>query len=673
VSQAHEFYRKDIDGLRAIAIISVIAYHVNIPGVTGGFIGVDVFFVLSGFLITSLLVAEIRRSGALSLRSFYARRIRRLFPALVVVVMVSCLIGAVALLPVFGQQQDLGRSAIATALYVSNFHFWMNFPGYFDQSSELMPLLHTWSLSVEEQFYLAWPMIIIAVMLLARRQCWQFERILMALTAGILVVSLAWCIRTSQDNPTAAFYLLPSRAWQIATGAMLALWLPSIARKRPFTGALCSVVGIIAIVAAAVMLHEDMAVPGYLAVSPVFGTALIVMGGHLAARNPVQAILSTRPMVMIGLLSYSWYLWHWPLLALSRAYELEEHDPARDLGVAILSLLFAYISYRFVENPIRYGRPGLFGRDGTTLAAGLCISLAICLAAAALIARANHVASRPEYEVLAAAREDRPSLRSACHQTIPFEALTPAVKCIAGERDRTPKLLLWGDSHADHLSPLMQALAASSPSTASLARSFPRCPPFAFYKKRDPRDEAACQSFNAAVLAEARTLSTRGLNGVILSGHWLRVFGAPRLHQVRTTPGNANSALRSPELASSLAETVEQLTEMGLHVVIVAPFPEMPYDVPNCLARRGPDRCNVERSVVEAQRREVMQLLAGIQKRFPEIQVLDLIDSVCDATTCFAEQDGTILYLDDDHLTASASRRLLPDVRASLLKAAEQG
>ena len=668
--QPKEFYRKDIDGLRAIAILAVVAYHVRIPGVTGGFVGVDVFFVLSGFLITSILFAEIRRSGSLSLSAFYARRIRRLFPALVVVLVASCLIGAVVLLPIFGQQQGLGRSAAATALYVSNFYFWLNSPGYFDQSADLMPLLHTWSLAVEEQFYLVWPFLMLGAIFAARRRNWRLEGTLKALTVAILVVSLAWCIWTTRQDPIAAFYLLPARAWELAVGAALALWLPDISKKRPAAGAVCSVAGLAAVVAAAFILHEDMEFPGYVAIMPVFGTGLIVLGGHLSQRNPVQALLSTRPMVLIGLLSYSWYLWHWPLLAFARAYALEAHDPARDFAVALASLLMAYLSYRFVENPIRYGRPGPFRHDRTTLVAGALVSLIVCVPAAALVVLADREAARPALAALDSAKADRPSLRADCHQEPPFTALTPRAECTTGERGRAPSLLLWGDSHADHVSPLMQAFAASNPSTPALARSFPRCPPFSVYEKRNARDEAACHAFNAAVLAEVTALSGQGLQGVVLAGRWLRVFGAPQLHKMGTGADAGNRALRSAELAANLAETVERLTQLGLHVLVVAPLPEMPYDVPACLARLGPGRCNVARATIEAQRRDVMLLLDGTRNRFPGVKILDFIDQVCDSATCYAERDGTVLFVDDDHLTASASRNLLPFARAALLQAA---
>jgi peptidoglycan/LPS O-acetylase OafA/YrhL len=487
MSFAPEFYRKDIDGLRALAIIAVVAYHARIPFTPGGFVGVDVFFVLSGFLITSLLRTEARNTGTVSLRAFYARRIRRLFPALFVVVIVTCLLGSVALVPVLGQQEDLAASGVATALYVSNFYFWLHAPGYFDDSSELQPLLHTWSLSVEEQFYLLWPPIVLAIAGLARRRRWDLERTLLFVTLAILVVSAGWCIRKTFSEPIAAFYLLPSRAWELATGATLALWLPTITARRAGLGGLCSLLGIAAIVAAVSRISVATPFPGYAAALPVFGTALVVLGGHLAERNPVQVVLGWRPLVLVGLLSYSWYLWHWPLLALVRAYSLEAFDPVRDLGVAGASLLVAYASYRLVENPIRYRRPGPFGRNETTIAAGLAMSLAMCVPALALGAWAARTGRHdPALRELAAAKTERSPLRTACHQDPPFERLNPSVNCIAGDAASAPALLLWGDSHADQLSALMQTFARSSPGTPIEVRSFSSCPPLAVYPMRDP-------------------------------------------------------------------------------------------------------------------------------------------------------------------------------------------
>jgi peptidoglycan/LPS O-acetylase OafA/YrhL len=668
MSQVQEFYRKDIDGLRAIAILAVVAYHAGLPGVLGGFVGVDVFFVLSGYLITSLLIAEARRNATISLRSFYARRVRRLLPALFFVVSVTCILGFFMLLPVFNQQQDLARSGVATAMYVSNFYFWLATPGYFDQSSDLSPLLHTWSLSVEEQYYMVWPLMVLGTAWLAHNRRWDFERTLLVLTVTIFLTSFVWCIRTTQVAPTAAFYLLPSRAWELATGALLALWLPRLPSATAAVGGACSFLGVAAIAFAVMTFRAEMAFPGYLAAVPVFGTALVVAGGHLAAKNPVQVLLSTRPMVLIGLLSYSWYLWHWPLLALTRAYLLEERNLTRDLGLAALSLMLAYASYRLVENPIRFGRPGPFRRTETTLAAGLVISLAMCLPAGALGAWAKLVGSkRGEFAPIIAARNDRPALRSNCHQRPPFENLTAAEKCTTGSSDTPPAVVLWGDSHADHLSPLMQSFAASSPLTSAVVRSFNSCPPLGEFRTGDARQDEACGQFNSAVLAEIKELSGNGLRGVVLSGFWLDVFGAATLQTIAAQRGGTEPSLQTPETVKSLAATVERLTSLGLKILIVAPTPVMKYEIPSCLARRRSDQCGVERTLINVQRREVTRLLLELESLWPNVHVIDFIDSLCDSKTCFATQDGQILYLDRHHLTASASRALLPAARESLL------
>ena len=668
---AGPFYRGDIDGLRAIAIVSVVLYHAGVPGTGGGFVGVDVFFVISGFLITWLLAGEVRASGSVSLAGFYSRRIRRLFPALAVMVAVCCLLAVAMLMPIADQPQEMAESAIATALYLSNVYFWLNSPGYFDPSTDVLPMLHTWSLAVEEQFYLAWPPIILGVIALARMRKWPFDATLLTLAAAVLAASLAWCILRTQSDPAAAFFLLPSRAWELATGAILAITLSRLApQRRPLTGTLCSAVGLIAILAAVALLNDDMPLPGYLTIAPVFGAGLVILGGHLAGGNPVQALLSTRPMVFIGLLSYSWYLWHWPLLAFARAYGLDSRNLPRDFALALLSLLIAWLSYRWIENPIRHGRPGPFRSNRGTLKAALVITLAICVSAGLVTLWAQRAERSPRFAALVAAKDDRPPLRSRCHQHDPFERLAPAAACTAGAHDRPPRLILWGDSHADQLSPLMQAFAESSPQTPVLSRSFSRCPPARVRIWRDPREEAACHAFNAAVMSEIATLQGEGLEGVVLAARWLRLFGAPRLYTTDTGPRLLGGDLDASEHLAALEETVRRLTAAGLAVIVIAPIPEMPYDVPGCVARLGSGRCDLPRAAVEEQRREVLSRLLAMQQRHPRMRVLDLIDALCDASLCRAERGGIPAYLDDHHLTATASRSLLPAAREALRQAA---
>ena len=228
----------------------------------------------------------------------------------------------------------------------------------------------------------------------------------------------------------------------------------------------------------AALLLDDRGVPRLLPLCLSSGPRWSLPGGGIAPRNPVTLALATRPMVFLGLVSYSWYLWHWPILALARAYTLEDTGLARNLALAAVSLALAYASYRFVENPIRFNRPGPFRRTETTLLAGLVISIAMCVPAGALGLWARYSAiNNPRYARLVAATNDRPPLRSACHQNPPFLGLAPPGKCTAGDRSRPVTIELWGDSHADHLSPLLQAFADSPPSTAVLVRSFTGCTP----------------------------------------------------------------------------------------------------------------------------------------------------------------------------------------------------
>lgn len=660
MSQVQEFYRKDIDGLRAIAILAVVAYHVGLPGVPGGFVGVDVFFVLSGYLITSLLIAEARRDGTISLPSFYARRIRRLFPALFVVVCVTTVLGFFLLLPIFDQQQSLARSAIATALYVSNFYFWAFSPGYFDQSSDLQPLLHTWSLSVEEQYYLIWPLLVWLLLRHARQRTVRFEPLLMALTLIILAASLGWSIYGTPHHPEATFFLLPARAWELAVGAALALYLPTARYPAHVVGTIFSIAGLLAIGLSVALLSEEMAFPGYLAIAPVAGTALVVAGGQFAPSGVSTRVLSTRPMVLIGLLSYSWYLWHWPLLALTRAYMLEEANLARDLSIGLLSLVLAYASYRLVENPIRFERPGPFRRTETTLAAGIVISLVMCMPAAALGAWAKFIGSQDQrYKELISAANDRPNRGTSCHQASwQFKGLLPRNQCTFGSDSYPIRGVLWGDSHAEHFMPLMEAFSSNHPEYPVLVRSFAACRPTVIPKPSKVPQQARCEAFNSAVRDELTVLKKQGASTVILSAHWEADFG-------RAIPYSRNrreadrERQRAAETTKSITATVDFVVGLGFRVLLFAPVPTMSHDVPSCLARRSPSECGVGRDEANTARGPVIDALTLIQARHPErVRIFDPIDTICSIERCSPISKNQPIYSDSNHITTKFSRSL---------------
>ena len=324
VAAAHgDRYRPEIDGLRAVAVVLVVLYHVGVPGITGGFVGVDVFFVISGYLITSLLVLEAETRGRISLSSFYARRIRRLFPALMVVVLATLLLGAIWLLPVFSEQTDLAKSAIATAFYVSNVYFWLFTGDYFGAPAALEPLLHTWTLAVEEQFYLFWPLLIIGALRLGRIRQTDLKRDLLKAVAVLFVISFVIGVWQTAASPRAAFYLMPARAWEFAVGGIVALILPREKRSAPTGAGWLSAVGLLVIIGSAVYLDDKAPFPGFNALMPTLGACAVIAGGALNQKSLAVRFLTTRPMVLIGLWSYSWYLWHWPLLAISRANALQ--------------------------------------------------------------------------------------------------------------------------------------------------------------------------------------------------------------------------------------------------------------------------------------------------------------------------------------------------------------
>ncbi len=453
-------YRPDIDGLRAIAVAIVVAFHAGVPGFTGGFVGVDVFFVISGFLITGLLVDELRETGSISLSRFYARRVRRLLPALALVLASTLLLGSVLLLAVAGEQQDLAKSALAAALSGSNVFFWLG-SNYFSEQADLMPLLHTWSLSVEEQYYLVWPTLLIALMLVARKRWGVFTRLLLTALLLVGITTFAAGVRMTDSDPPGAFFLMPMRAWEFALGGALVLAAPTIARWPTFVRTLLFVIGIALIAVATVTLDSSVAYPGTAVLWPTLGTVALIAAGCGPGFAPVQGWLSSRGMVAIGQLSYSWYLWHWPLLALARANALGERDLTRDGTIALLSLGLAWLTYHFVEHPIRTRQYPGFRATRTTLLSGAAMSAVVVCCALTLGFVAQYSHAHPtdrQLKLTAEAVHDRPSSTAACleRQHAKFATLVHDRHCIT--RPSQPvDIVLWGDSHANHWFPLMRA------------------------------------------------------------------------------------------------------------------------------------------------------------------------------------------------------------------------
>jgi peptidoglycan/LPS O-acetylase OafA/YrhL len=593
----------------------VVAYHVGLPGFAGGFVGVDVFFVVSGFLISALLLRELELTGGIDWAGFYARRARRLLPALAVVLCATLALGSLLLLP-WLEQPALARSAAATALFVANVLYLRELADYFAVPGT-SPLLHTWSLSVEEQFYFAWPLLVFAIHRLARGR----SRLV---GAGFGVVGLASFAAAAAMPAPEAFFLAHARGWEFAVGAGLAV----AARSRPpapgGVRALFGACGLALLALTTALLGEGDHFPVPAALLPVGATAALLVAGTGDRAPAATRLLTAWPLPLLGRWSYSWYLWHWPLLALARAAALEERHLARDAALALLALALAAATVRWVEDPVRFGRPGpLATSRGSLLIAGAA-TLVVVAAALALDTRA-------------AAASARVALRLG---------LEPQVAA-AGPGAGAAIVFVWGDSHA--LSLTAGARAVAGPLGLGIeTRSRDNCPPVG---GSDP----GCNDFNAAAFA---ALGERPqVAGVLFVARWSRHGGFPGRGIGTSTPGTREMATR---LERGLFATLGRIEAAGRRAVLVAPVPELAAAGVPCLLRRSPAECSRPRARVDADRQAAIALLDRVAARFPRsVRVYDGIDGLCSPLLCPADENGAALFVDSHHTSRRGAERYM--------------
>ena len=632
-------YRPDIDGLRAVAIISVVFYHAGFPGISGGFVGVDVFFVISGFLITSLLFNEAVATGRVSLSAFYARRVRRLMPASLLVVAVTLLLGALFMPSASDEQRSLARSAITVAFFGSNFYFFRTSGGYFDDPSFSMPLLHTWSLAIEEQYYLLWPLLMLLVFRcvgVARSEGAMRVRVVWAL-GGMLLLSLALCIGTTPDYQNFAFYLLPARVWEFAIGGIVGLAGTTFPSRLQRWAEGLSVLGLALIVCSVAGLNYRTPFPGWAAIFPVFGSAVLIVGMSANEQGFVRRLLAVRPLLFIGVLSYSWYLWHWPLLSIYRIYTLGTQNITANAMLVSVALALAWLTYVWIEHPIRMRRPWLFGRVRTTLFAGFGISLATVLMALSLWAWYKHQKS------LDTNPSDIPPYQKVCSisRIQPIGKL-PREKCIHGPDKLHPKVLLWGDSHAGHLMPMLMEVF---PDVAVYQLTMAACVPIIGYEALAPDTPKSCPEFNQRVLQEIKDLKKDGLEGVVISALWpMHLWlesNSPAGQLSGAVPVNLKKKAQArAAMQSSLDAMLSTLEGIGVRVVVVAPTPELVFSASQCLALGRGSQCNVPRASSELHVGYSTAALAEVISRHPNARLVQAMDFFCDAQTCFAARDG---------------------------------
>jgi peptidoglycan/LPS O-acetylase OafA/YrhL len=431
-------YRPDIDGLRAIAVLAVLFFHTNIPGFSGGFVGVDIFFVISGYLITSILLNDINE-GTFSFARFYERRIRRIFPALFPVIAFTVVVGAYLLDQT--AFQDFGKSITATTLFSSNILFWRN-SGYFDTPSLQKPLLHTWSLAVEEQFYIFFPIALVFIKKYLNR-----KYLMWLLFAGIL--SLSANLFGVYNHPTATFYLVPFRAWELLVGSILALRifpnLSSVLIRNIF-----SAVGMGLIIYSIICFSEKTLFPGANAIPPVLGSGLIIYAGLGKGTSPVvNKFLMSRPLVFIGLISYSLYLWHWPFIAFAKYLMFRPFNRYDSIFIILASLSMGVFSWKYFEQPFR-GKQALV-QGGKSLFVLSAVVMIVVSFIGSLIYFQNGMPYRYPDNGYISGSDDKQWINNYQNQKVLDELNKGKIPGVIGAIDTVPSFVLWGDSHAEAL------------------------------------------------------------------------------------------------------------------------------------------------------------------------------------------------------------------------------
>lgn len=649
-------YRRDIDGLRALAVVPIVLFHAGMPGFSGGFIGVDVFFVISGFLITSIIARDMRE-GRFSLLAFYERRARRILPALVT--MLAIVLGVGCLLMIPSELLRLGRSAAATVLFASNIRFARSFD-YFATAAEYDPLLHTWSLAVEEQFYLAYPLMLMAVARLGQ------SRRMLAAVAAVSVLSFAAGVAALEWRPVWAFYITIFRAWELGAGAVLALAMRPPPASRAAREAL-GLAGLLAILVPVFVYSNATDFPGLAAFPPVLGATVLIWIGQREAGSLASRLLALGPMVAAGLISYSLYLWHWPILAYLRILEGSVIlPPVVATGAVAAAVVMAMLSFRFIEQPFRRHPPAGFGRRAI-FAMGAA-SIAVLCVAGETLHRTMGWPQRlsPQAMLIQAAAKDHNPRRKDC-----FEGALQKEPCHLGapeHADGQIDFVMLGDSHSEMLIPGIDRAAAAAGQYGRFAGRA-ACLPIPMLER--VRRGAECVRHNRAVwawLAQRPDIDT-----VIIAARWILWVEGTRADgeagddsQLRPV-GSADTRDRGDNAAlveRALAATVDRLLANGRRVVIVGPVPEAVNDVPIDTTRRLlmglPQPPQLTRAQFEARASRTEALLARIAARSPMVSYLPLADLFCDAAVCRAfGADGIPLYIDDDHLTRTTVQTLL--------------
>ena len=613
-------YRKDIDGLRAVAVLSVILYHCSASWLPGGFAGVDIFFVISGFLITSIIGAEME-GKRFSLVAFYARRVRRILPPFFVMMAVTLLAGFFLLLP--GDYEDLAHSARYATLFFSN-HYFAAESDYFGPGAEEQPLLHTWSLAVEEQYYILWPLLLFLLLQKARSG-------LLWITAGIAAGSFAigTVMVLNPEYAVRGYYWMPGRFGELLIGSMLACYLAQGRKISSRSATLAGIAGVLLLVGSFWLLDNQTPFPGIHALWPCLGAALLIYSGSAKSAPWANRWLSLAPVVWVGLLSYSLYLWHWPILAYARYRAADTELSIAVIAAAlVLTLALSWLSWRFVETPVR--RKKLGNRE--------VFIRYFLLPALALLLVATVIRSTDGYFF----REKEPELHTisgpamSCHNRI-------KPPCRVGNANKKSRVLMFGDSHTAHLTSYMDALAQYKDIGVTVA-SAGSCPVWSssgYGGMSEKKWQGYCADLAHFIRSEEKKAEV-----IVISMRWDVHFGF-----------SAENSYRPDEDFTRLLERqLDEYQQQGKRIYLVAQLPKFTHPVLRLhhSGRSGENR--LDQAYARANR-----MLAGVAAGRPGVTVVDFSPVVLAWNNGVYE--GRPAYLDDHHLNRNGQQLLFTATR----------
>lgn len=699
VTRSGSTFRPDIEGLRAVAVLAVVLFHAGVPGLDGGFVGVDIFFVVSGFLITGMLWRDVSTTGTVGLARFYGARARRLLPVAGLVLVVTAFASALLLPPL--QARDVLGDEIASALYVGNYRFALHGTDYLAADAPPSPFQHYWSLGVEEQFYLLWPGLIVGAAVLVRHvarrrgtaataSATPYVLVLALVAAASFAVSLAW----TDTLPPWAFFSLPSRAWELAAGGLVALSAPGWSRLPSTVAAVTGWAGLALLVLACTRLGETTPYPGTAALLPVLGTVLVIGSGCAASRLGVGRGLSLSPIRAVGRVSYSWYLWHWPVLLLVPALLGRSLDLSGRLGAVALSAGLAVLTLHLVENPVRFAA-WLRDSASRSLALGAAVTaVAVCTGLVLLVARpvpVGHGAAAADLTVTAPSPAATPSvdphdaevqqLTAQVQTAVMQSAATPEVpsnlspsladapadkpgvfvngcvrswlevgqsECVSGDPASTTTVALVGDSHAAMWDPALES-AAEQRHWRLETMGKVTCPllDLPITSPYLGREYTECEQWRGQIIER---LQAERPQLIVLS--MSRRYG-----------GDFGFTMYGPAWLDSLTRVVAQLRATGAAVLVLGPVPDPHSTVPTCLS------AHLDDATACSPPRPVAVNAAGVAAEAAATaagggQYADLTDLFCTADRCPVIVGRNLVFRDDNHLTLEHALALTPVVTA---------